>query len=165
MEVSKVENVLLDRFWSAFFGCYNSLVICATELGYARLAAALGCNRGLLDVVGRRKDPAYQRSRWNRASVESGAAGRASEEVLAKHASRTTEVKESDLLAYAQSHKGTAEYFVVASFADAWAGPRRLRVVDAAGPMVAEIRAPLVLPAQQAVQSPTAAEFLTASFA
>jgi len=82
--------------------------------------------------------------------------GRPSEEVLAKDASRTTEVKEYDLLAYGQSHKGTAEYFVVASFADAWAGPRRLSVVDPAGPMVAEIRAPLVLPAQQAVQSPTA---------
>ena len=61
--------------------------------------------------------------------------GRPSDKKLAEDMSRVIENENYDVLAYGRRHDGAAEYFVVASFADAWAGPIRLRVVDPAGPL------------------------------
>lgn len=58
--------------------------------------------------------------------------GRPSNEELAKgDKGRVSEHKEYDLRAYGRGHAGGAQYHVLASFADAWAGPTALRVVDA----------------------------------
>jgi hypothetical protein len=56
--------------------------------------------------------------------------GRPSDEALARDSARVTEQKSYDVLAYGRQHPGAADYFVVAAFADAWAGPVRLRVTD-----------------------------------
>jgi hypothetical protein len=61
--------------------------------------------------------------------------GRPSDKKLAEDASRVIENENYDVLAYGRHHDGAAEYFVIASFADAWAGPTRLKVVDPAGPL------------------------------
>jgi hypothetical protein len=66
--------------------------------------------------------------------------GRPSEKDLSRDTSRVSQVKVYDVLAYGREHRGAAEYFVLAAFADAWAGPARLKVVDPAGPMAPEQR-------------------------
>jgi hypothetical protein len=66
--------------------------------------------------------------------------GRPSEEELARAKDRVSQKSSYDVLAYGRQHRGAAEYFVIAAFADAWAGPARLRVVDPNGPMAPEQR-------------------------
>jgi hypothetical protein len=60
---------------------------------------------------------------------------RPSDEALARDGARVTEQKSYDVLAYGRQHPGAADYFVVATFADAWAGPVRLGVTDPSGPL------------------------------
>ncbi|HET9956267.1 MAG TPA: hypothetical protein VFQ61_17285 [Polyangiaceae bacterium] len=61
--------------------------------------------------------------------------GRPSDAELASDRARIIEQKQYDLLAYGRAHPGAGDYFVVATFADAWTGPTELRIKDAAGPM------------------------------
>jgi len=58
--------------------------------------------------------------------------GRPSDQEMARDTARVTEEKHYDILDYGGQHLGSADYFVVATFADAWAAPRRLRVTDPA---------------------------------
>jgi hypothetical protein len=80
--------------------------------------------------------------------------GRPSPAELAADGSRTVEHKQYDLLAYGRRHAGAASYFVVATFADAWAGPSRLTVTDPGGALppttdVTTLPAPTKLPDHQ----------------
>jgi hypothetical protein len=75
--------------------------------------------------------------------------GRPSDKELSRDVSRVTEQKSYDVLAYGRRHEGAAEYSVIASFADAWAGPTRLKVVDSAGDLAPEVGEASLAPAAQ----------------
>lgn len=61
-------------------------------------------------------------------------AGRPSDDELVRSRERITQQHQYDLLAYGRKHEGSAEYFVLATFAGAWDGPYPLTVLDQRGP-------------------------------
>lgn len=71
--------------------------------------------------------------------------GRPSDHELARSRERITQRRHYDLLAHGRQHEGSAEYFVVATFAGAWDGPYPLRVMDPGGSK-AEEQVPARLP-------------------
>lgn len=60
--------------------------------------------------------------------------GRPSDEELDKSTHRVRQTEQYDLLAYGRTHPGSADYFVVAAFSDAWQGPTKMRLTSPEGP-------------------------------
>jgi len=75
--------------------------------------------------------------------------GRPSDSALARDRARIVEHKHYDVLAYGRQHPGAASYFVLATFADAWAGPAPLTVTDPAGPLAPSLDAAGLPPADE----------------
>jgi hypothetical protein len=64
--------------------------------------------------------------------------GRPSDKELDDPTHRVVQTENYDLLAYGRTHPGSADYFAVATFSDAWHGPIKVRITSPAGPEPAD---------------------------
>ncbi len=64
--------------------------------------------------------------------------GRPSDQELDRDDATVSEQHRYDLLAYGRTHPGSADYFVVAAFSDAWQGPIKVRITSPDGPKQAD---------------------------